>query len=492
MDGGLNQDKINDVPSDLQVDTSQGQNTPSSFVESSAPKIPAGLGASNIGATLQIKKRRQNNWWVWVIGVVFGLGLIGGTIYFVLTQINFNRGKINFTFDPAGVDVVIDNGNFSKSAVASFSINLKAGDHTIVVTREGYLDLEEEFNVATGEASDMKITLESIPAVELLAEVSVVFPQLIRRDELLAFWDDSVKSLRAINTTTKELVNLFSVKISNVRKVDWSNEGVAVLLKLSGIWKLSNMQDNRSVPGQYIPLGESPEQAPALNNGVATWLLDGDRQTSAGLQPVLLNESVRDIVFSPSGSQIIYFYQPANGERSIIGAENTDGRAWTRIVTDIPAENPRLVWLEDDQYLLMLDDAGQPDRLLDILSGELVNVMSDRVSGSLVVGSPEGDRILYVANLGGQTKLAVWKISTGEVEKILDKPVSSFTWKNEDTVIVSLLDNNLWYWDLIKDKQKPVQFTSSFGDFKPQQLLYSALTGKLFILEANRVFNIRA
>ncbi|HCR42187.1 TPA: hypothetical protein DIV45_02375 [Patescibacteria group bacterium] len=514
MDGGLNQEKTNLVPADLQVDTNSGSAASADPLPMSTlnPRGQTGLASPTGGpADLSLAKgaggiktgltmpalgmsrprRRMQSGWIWLVWVIFGLALVGVTIYFLLNQINFNRGKINFIFEPAGVSVNIDQ-KFSRSGITNLSINLKAGDHLIIATKEGYLDAEEEFSVAAGEASDMSITLQPIPSVELLAETTAVFPGLIRRDELLAFWDDTNKMLKSINLSTKEIVDLFSVKITNVRKIDWANEGVAALLKLPGVWRLANMQDNRAVPGQYIPLGESPKQAPALNNGVATWLFDGERQTSTGMQPVLLNESIRDVVFAPGGSQIAYFYQAADGERSIIRAENTDGRGWVRVVTEISAENPRLIWLEDDQYLLLLDDAGQPDRLLDILSGEAINIMPDRIPGSLVVGSPGGDRILYVANIGGQTKLAVWKISTGEVEKILNKAVSSFVWKNENTVIMSLPDNNLWYWDLMKDKEKPVQFISSFGEIKSQRLLYSLLTNQLFIFESNRIFGVKA
>ncbi|MBU1092751.1 PEGA domain-containing protein, partial [Patescibacteria group bacterium] len=277
MDGGLDQEKINAVPADLQVDTNQRSVVSTTSVPLAGGEVVSGATASMSAASKVavplITHHRTQAKWVWLVWIILGIGLIGATIYFVLTQINFNRGKINFIFEPAGVSVSIDQ-KFSQSGVANLSINLKTGDHIIVVTKEGYLDAEEEFSVAIGEASDMTIVLDPIPTAELLAETVSVFPALLRRDELLAFWDDAHKSIKAINLSTKELVDLFSAEITNVQKIDWSNEGVAALLKLPGVWKLSNMQDNRAVPGQYIPLGESPQQAPALNNGVATWLFD--------------------------------------------------------------------------------------------------------------------------------------------------------------------------------------------------------------------------
>ncbi|MFH0912297.1 MAG: PEGA domain-containing protein [Patescibacteria group bacterium] len=487
------------LPPDLRMPASAPRITPTPT--SPAPKGPISFTPTTLSNEPAVpvisreiepppQRRGGSNWVGWLWGILAVL-MIGATVYFVLSQIGFNQGKIKFTFDPEGVNVVLDQ-KLTKTGINSLTISLKAGEHLVQVNKEGYLDFEQSFSLNARETAEMQITLDPVPNMELVSEAAMAFPQLVRRDQLMGFWNASTSTFKAVDLATKTITDLFNAKaIPNLQKAVWSPNGIAIITKLSDIWRLTNMYDNRKVKGQYIPLGDTPEQGPTMDNGVGTWLFDSERTTTAGLQPVLLNENIRDVAFSPDGTQIIYFYEAANGEKSLIRADNIDGGSWVRLTSDVDANNPELIWLQDERWVLLLDDSGQPDKLFDAFSKDFTAVMPDRVAGSLVVGSPDGSHILYLANTTEGTKLTVWNISNQAVETVFPQVATAFVWQADDTAIVAASDGNLWYWGM-DGQQKPVKFTNAFGALVPQRLLYSQLLQQLFIFDGSRLFSIKA
>lgn len=486
-----------DLPDDLQIPVESTHIMPTPVIPSTPPTFTETPIATSLTSSSQnepafksaMPRRQTTSLLKWVgIGLAVIL-LVGTTIYFVLSQIGFNRGKLQLTFEPTGVDLTIDQ-TLQKKSVNSLTVSLKAGDHNILVTKDGYLDYEQTFSIQPKETAEMDIILDPIPNMELVAETSVIFPTLISRDTLLAFFDKTVGEFKAVNLSDKTVVSLFGLHLPNLQSINWSPSGVAGIIKLPNVWKLANMKDNRKAQGQYIPLGGAPEQGPTFNNGISTWLIDSDRHTNSGLQPILLNENVRSTVFSADGSQIVYFYETADGEKSLIRAEDIDGSSWVRLTSSVDAINPILKWINDDRHILLIDDAGKPDKLFDILNKEFTDVMLDRIANTLVASSPDGNRIAYIANSANGPRLAIWNIQEQKTEKVFDQQITTFVWQVEDTIITATPDGNLWYWGLA-GQVKPIKFMSAFGALQPEQLLYSRLLQKLFIFSTSQVFSVK-
>lgn len=429
--------------------------------------------------------RKVSNWIWWVLGV-FSLILIAGTVYYVFSLVSFNRATVEFNFNPGGVVLELDDDK--QENVNSISIKVTAGEHIAVATKEGYLYWEKEFSLLPGEEAKFNIELRPIPAVNVIADVNTDNIDLIRKDELIAYFDKSTGNLKAYNLLSNEVIPLFSDNyvFSSIEKVIWGPNDVMAIVKIADVWKLNNMFNNTDAKGMYIPLGGTPKQSPALRNGIATWLFDSSRQNTRGFQPILLNESIRDIAFSPGGNEIMYFYEAANGEKSLIRAENVNGSDWLRIETDVLAKDPSLVWLLDDQYLLLLDDVGYLDRVFDINNRKFKNIMPERVENTSVIGSPDGNKLLYLQNSSVGVRLAVWDILKETAIYAFDQEVVSYTWQSNDVVIVALPNNVFLYWHL-GDKIRPVQFSSSIGDFNPKQMVYSNLNKQLYLFDGNRI-----
>jgi len=434
---------------------------------------------------------KSNKSWVWIGLGVFVVLLVGFTIYFILSRMNFNKSSVNFTFDPPGADIIID-GKFNKQSVDSLSIKLKAGDHVIQINKEGYLDFEKEFELAPSEDANMHIKLEPIPNIELLTEGSMIFTGLIRNGNTIVYMNDANNAFEATSldavVTDDDIIELFEGNFANIEQVIWSPGQPRAIVKIKGVPKLANTYDNRGVRGRFIPLGERPTQGLPRNNGTSTWLFDDSRRIAQGWQPILLNESIRGVSFAPDGSRIIYFYETADGEKSLVTA-HPDGGEWERLITRIDVVNPTLKWLNDDRYVLLIDDGAANDKLFDVVSKDFQEIMPDRISGTSLENSPDGTRILYLADIDGLQKLAVWNIITNSRECIFDKPVISYVWQTDENIIVTKTDNMLERWNL-NGREWPVQFVSSFGNPFPQKLLYSRLSKKLFIIEESRIISL--
>lgn len=482
---GPGSDLPEQLPSDLKVAVSpdnQPKTTPivPSFGQRAAESLPSAKVTIAPGM---------------IIGaVVFAVLLLAGTAYLLLGQVGIgvNRGTLKLTLDPAGANIVID-GKFKRQSVGSLSIKLTAGEHSLGVTKEGYLDWEQDFTLVAGDSKEVTLKLEPIPNVEVLVEGDTVWPEMIRNGKSVAYLT-AEGNFAVVNLSDKEPAALFGDRdIAQVRSVNWAPGEPMALVKINGTPKLSNMYDNRGVRGRFVPLGERPVQGAPRDTGSSSWFLDDTRQTAAGWQPVLLNESIGDFDFSPDSSRIIYFYHTADGEQSLI-VSHPEGGEWERLATQVSLINPDLVWLNTDRYVLVLDDQGDsPDQVFDLVSKNLSEVMSDRMAGTAMASSPDGTRILYVSDENGR-RLAVWNLLSGSREKLFDKEIGAatqFVWQTDNKFILSKDDGSLWYWDL-NGIERPVQFISAVGALQPIKLFYSIVNHQLLVVEQSRILSLKA
>lgn len=484
----INKDLGVDLSSDLKVPVTKSPILPPSLADEGVDDLWAKqLDAPQKSVLTSTLPKLSKIPWGWIVGGVFVALLVVVTIYFFGSRISFNTGTINLTFEPTGVDVIID-GKFKKQSVSALTVKLKVGAHIIEVTKDGYLDIEREVDIVSKEQKELDIVLQVIPNLELLAEEPVKFVDLIRNGKSIAYMD-LAGNFEVIDLEVAPVpAAVFQETFNNVQSVVWSPGDPTAMVKLKGVFKLTNMYDNRNVIGRFIPFGESPKQGLSFNNGLATWFFSDILRTAKGWQPVLLNESIRAVDFAPDGSRIIYFYETADGERSLVIA-HPNGDEWERMISKVDADNPNLKWLNDDRYVLMFDDGDIADKLFDTVNQEFKEIMPDRVKNTAVENSSDGTRLLYIADEGGNKKLAVWNIINNVREFVFEGSAKVFTWQNDDTVIVAKDDNSFWYWNLT-GKLKPVKFVSALGELLPEKLLYSLLLEKLLIITEDKIVQL--
>ncbi len=485
------QDLPGSLPSDLQVPVGSPAPRPAPRAGEreelpSKPLTVLPIDTSLNFPTTKITQPKRARWLNWVMGLAV-LALLAGTAYVVLPRLDFHRGTLELTFDPGNVRVTIDS-KFQKDSVNSLTIKLKAGQHNILVTKDGYVDFEQDVDLVTKESTKLAVSLHPVPTIETLVAEPVSWLGITNNGQALAFVNSS-GGFETLDLATKIRAPLFKGNFTNLKKVVWSSVENNAMVRLIGKLRLPNAVDNSNVQGRFIPLGERPAQGALKDNGISTWLFKSTQVNAIGWQPILLNGNVRDVSFSPEGDNIIYFYETAGGEKSAIRA-HIDGTEWERLKSGLDFVDPILTWLNSDRYVLWTDDFSGSDRIFDLVEKEFTEVMPDRIKQTAWSNSPEGDQIAYLADVGGVQKLAVWSITEQKVEKIFDRPVDAFTWRSEDQLIVGLADGSLWRWYL-DGKERPVQFLSASGQINMSELLYDAVASKLFIIDkSSRIFSL--
>jgi len=424
--------------------------------------------------------------------IILMLVLLAGTSYLVIQSTTFNTLEITFHLNEDGINLQIDDE--SQGIINSgYSMRTRAGEHKLLLTKDGFLELEEQLTFTKGEDLILEFELLPIPTVEKIIDIPLTSVRLNMDGSEISYFDADSNLFKSLNLETDETVVLFDDSISDVVNIQWSPVSQAAIVKLQGRKRFRDVRDNRQEPGRYNPLGERPQQAPSNFNGVGTWLFDDTRREASGWLPVLLTDNARQATFSRDGSAIIYIHEPADGEYSLVRAW-PDGLEWERIVVNMPRlNNPELIWGTDDRYLLIKDE---PSLLVaDLISGEIIdNAFSDRLANSFIAISADGDRIAYVATVNDAPVIRVRDLINEATQTIGNLAVSAntvFVWTDNDTLLISLPNQIFKQVDIRRDVRSTIPLSGDTLDFVIRDMDYSRVAKLLLLMTDKGIFKMR-
>ncbi|MDD5606041.1 MAG: PEGA domain-containing protein [Patescibacteria group bacterium] len=433
---------------------------------------------------------KKTNWLVIFIAIL-AVVLLAATIGFLVWGVGANKGTAIFYLNEDGVTVAVDGRDFG-AVDSGFEASLSVGTHSVTVAKDGFLEMQEGFELVRGETKEIYLELLPIPFIEtVLGSTDIKYARLSLDGSEASFFDSSDNRFKSVDMDTGKVVELFEGRSfsQKIVGVSWSVTGRAALVRLTGVGQLQNMIDNRKVLGAYIPLGEQPEQGTANYNGINTWLFDDTLKNVSGWRPVLLNESVRETAFGANGGSIVYLYDPVGDEYSLVKAD-PDGAEWERVVLELPQfETPILWWSPDDRYLLIED--GATTYLVDVLAGVVESVLADRVEDSGLAFSPDGDRVAYVVeDDNGARRLNVFDMVQNEAADSdaladIEMQDANFVWTSGDTVLVTLANKTFREIDINDGSEKLIPFVGQDTDFEVIGLEYSRL-GRMLLLETDK------
>lgn len=427
---------------------------------------------------------KRSNLLLW--GIVFlAIVLLAGTGYFVVRGLVFNKGEVVFELNEDEVNLSIngrDYGEIDSGAV----VKLGAGEHTLRLVKSGFLELEQEFSLVRGEKATLQLELLPVPILALAIDKQVQYVRLNTDGSEISYYDPSDGVFKSVALETGKVTNLFRSSFTSVQGVVWSPTNQAAIVKLSGSPRLANALDHRNVRGAYVVLGERPSQGPDNFNGVSTWLFDDDQRTASGWQPIKLNDSIRETVFSADGGSILYVYEPADGEYSLVRAQ-PDGQEWERLINDLPKfSGPNFVWGQDDRYLLIRDQ----DKLLvgDLIAGDIEDVLGDWVPKSWFAVSPGGDKLAYIAQ-NSSVGLKMYDLVTEEPatlsSDLMDVEQNTlFVWSGIDSMIFAGNDQKFISVDIGKESRLDIPFLGTTGELHVREMQYSGI-GKMLMVTAD-------
>ncbi len=400
------------------------------------PALTRGMGVNLNFPSRVPRKQTKINWLA--IGIsLLALVLVFGTGYFLLTGLKSNTGELTLELNESAVRLKISD-KLVGTIDTNYMVTLRAGEHKLVLAKDGFLELERTVTIVRGDKMLMSFQMLPIPTINKLVDGNIAYARLNHSGAEVSYLDMNDRVFKSASTGENKIATLFRGSFDNVSSVVWSPVSQAAIVKLAGQPRLKNMQDNRGVRGRYVVLGERPTQGAVKYMGTSTWLFDDGLKTASGWQPIVLNDSIRQVAYSDDGAEIVYIYDTADGEYSLVRAL-PGGEEWERVIVDLPQlDRVKLLWGADGRYLLI----EHSDKLLlaDLVAKSISEIAQDRVSGGRYAMSQDGANVAYVADVGGQSRLKVFELATGAV-KVIDKAetVSNggvFAWLSENNILL--------------------------------------------------------
>jgi len=445
-----------------------------------APRVLAeGLG------TPPRKNFPKINWLALLIGA-FTLVLVFGTGYFVLSGLRSNTGEITFELNENQTGLKIDGRDYG-SVDTGYVARLKAGAHTINLSKAGWLEITSTVEIERGGKILLTFQLLPVPAIEKTIEGDIRFPRLNQDGSEISYFDNTDKTFKSMQLVDKQVVALFRGDFPATSWVAWAPTDQIALVKLTGQHKFELMTDNRNLKGRYVVLGERPAQGKPNYNGVTTWLFDDNRRTPAGWGAVLMNDSIRQIAFGVGGAEVVYIYDTADGEYSLVRAL-PDGQEWERMIVDMPRLSPNatLEWGNDGQHILINNN----DKLLvaDLVAKTVTEVATDRLAASHYELSPDGDRLAYIMPNGENARMVIYDLLANQV-KAIDKVTvdgrAVFNWLDDNSVIMVAPNKTFVRIDVNTQDKITIPFVGSDVELDISALDYSMI-GKLLMLVTDK------
>ena len=400
----------------------------------------------------------------WIVLAAVGLVLTIGTVYLLARSFRGATGTVVIEANQPAVRVEVGGRDYG-SVDSGFRLNLRPGEHVVLVSKEGFLDFTAKVLIAAKEERVLVADLLPIPESRQALQPGMEHVRLNDDGQEISFWNPQESRFQILKLDNELMIDLFQGSINGIAEVIWSPVNQAAIVQLRGVFELLNMIDNRNVRGRYVVLGESPPQAPALPNGTATWLFDEGRKSATGWRPVLLTENVRQVAFAADGSEIAYIYEAADGEYSLVRSL-PDGQEWERVIVDMPRlKNPKLQWSDDPRYLII--DDGDTVLVADMLTKVLEQVMTDRVAAVGYAVSDLGNEVAYVGDDGGKPAIKVYDLLERETKIVPNfsaDGIGKLVWLTSGHLLALRDDLTFYRIEYDTGMAQPVQFAGiSFG-----------------------------
>lgn len=425
-----------------------------------------------------------------------GIGLlvavvVGGTIWLVISLLGGAKGEVTFELNENQVELAVDGRSLGKINPGD-TVKIKAGEHTLMLSKAGFLTIEESLRVESKAKKTLTYELLPVPQITKLVDGIFQFVRLSRDGTEVSYWDSSDKGFKTLTLGTAELTNLFAGTFAGVREVVWSPTTQAAIVRLEGRPNLARTINNRDAQGRYIPFGESPVQGPANFAGYSNWLFDDNLKPAAGWTPVALNDSIREVAFSADGGEAIYLYDPADGEYSLVRSL-PDGREWERVIVEMPElSGAKLVWDASGRYLLA--EAANKLYLVDVVSKTIQEIFQDRAGSSHYAFSEDGTKIAYLAKVGENVKISVYDLLTQEIKVLNDVEANDrllFTWADGSDLLLAMPNQTFVRLDVERGKRTTIPFTGTDTSFQIREMQYSREGHVLMLVTDKGLFTIK-
>lgn len=303
-----------------------------------------------------LRRGRLNPTLKYILYGLGGLAILGIILYIFI----FYKGTL--VINPSPVTAKTTIANVSKSGATKF--RLKPGVYNVKIEVEGYVSYEKELTIKSAQTITLNLALNKIPEPKNLAQ-GVQFLNRGLENSLL-YLADSGKTLYKmdnISLESPEIKPITPAAFSNLTDIFWAPEKDLAVMKKTG----------------------------------ETFLYDFKRYDLLHQEIHPWPEGVGQVTWSPDGNYVFYYFNPADGEKTLIRADrsNSNQERFYNLKESI-ISNPQLHWSADGKKILVITT---DIYLLDVYSKQL-SQLTENETVSQAIFSPDSQWILYSNNQG--------------------------------------------------------------------------------------------
>ncbi len=411
----------------------------------------------------------------------------GAWWYFLAT------GNLVLSVTPADVEITVD----GQTASGSETLKLKPGSYTVKIEKSGYVSYEKEVTITRLKTETVQLELKLIPSPEQIFSEKIQDFYLVSGDTIVL--GNGGKTLYKLGEQILQSV----IKGRQTEEENTIEDETSPLLTKTAITPdtLANVQDIIWHPSESLAIFKIKQDksklaaTPFANSDVAngkimTWLYDFKRYDLVSQESHFWGADIGDIVWSPDGENVYYYYAPAGGEKTLISASKGN-QSLERLLNlkDESIENPRLAISPDGKYLTLVPRSKQYETnyvyLLEILTKKLTKIVE---TGNNLGAkfAPDSEKILYATYSKNEVEPIEYSILSvidieGKNKKKLDARAfldrATFN-STSGSVIVAVSagkdkTDNFYKIDVETGEKNEYVYKSS-SIIKPEKVLFSA------------------
>lgn len=374
--------------------------------------------------------------------IIFVIFCVIGTIIF------YNNTSIEVSVNPSDAQIKLDNNSINLGKT-----KLKPGSHNLKITKKDYVSYDKTINVSFGVNKKLSIDLRPLPLPEKIHPTGQ-FLNKLPDENTLNFLDSQHTMIELkINKDKLQTKPISPSFFKDVTNIIWSPDNSLAILKQQSETSLFDFNRYDLLHQEIIPYKD---------NGI------------------------KDIIWSPDSSHIYYYYNPENGEKTLIKANKTNTdveRLYNFKDTDI--KNPKLQITPDEKTIILLSN--NKIYLFDIFTKKITNVDFDKPiknikivdEKQLLTTSDNGELNVFNLNKLTFTKIEILPINLDNVtinnQKLIGFEKNNNEYKFFEYDLNSNIKTNYYYQPTLTNISKVYKIDNNIY-FESNRAIYSLKT----------------
>lgn len=380
-----------------------------------------------------------------IIFIIIGVILITAVLYFLF----FFRATVIINPEPSNAQIEIA----GKVSLGKTTIKLMPGTHRLKITSPGYVAFDQDITAKVSQRSELNIKLKTEPKLEKISNYPGQFVTTTLDGKSLLYLSNNGKTIYKVdNVLASENFSSYAITpdvFSDVANILWHPDKELAIIR--------------------------------YNDG-DTSLYDFNRYDLLHQEKKDWGGGIKGISWRSDGEKIIYYFEPGNGEKSLIRA-NKDNSGMERIFDMRPYSliDPAVYWSADQKTVLLV--SGEL-HVFDVYTKTLKKIEGINAVTSAQF-TPDSQKILYEK----KGSLFIIGIDGKDNQDLgIQTTLKKLTWFDEASFVYAVREagkntDSLLKYNLVSKEQISFDYGSS-GAVNASGLIISSDKNKLFFTDS--------